>query len=187
VYYGRDIQPILTRNCAYSGCHDEGRHEAGVNLSSYDKVMLSAVVHEGEPDSSKMYLRITQTDVNKRMPLKPLPPLPPGDIALIRKWIEQGAQNLVCGVLCDTNNVTYTTHVSVLINANCIGCHNKPATGGGLILDGYSKVRAATENGALLCAVNHQPGCVAMPLGPPKLDACKLEMLNIWKRNGFPQ
>ena len=75
-----DIQNILTVNCIV--CHD---------YTSYDKVITSGSIIPGDAVSSMLYERITLLEENPlSMPLN-LPKLSDEDIAIIEKWINEGA------------------------------------------------------------------------------------------------
>ena len=53
------------------------------------------VIAEGQPESSILYKRITLPHADRKfMPSEGKPPLAEADIALIRKWIQQGASPL---------------------------------------------------------------------------------------------
>jgi hypothetical protein len=98
VYFERDLLPLLNSSCAKSGCHDATTASDGVILDSYFNVMATADVKPGNPDDSDLYEVITDDDPDDRMPPPPLPPLSSDQIAMVRKWILQGAQNLICDV-----------------------------------------------------------------------------------------
>ena len=74
-----------------SGCHDDGSHQDGVVLTSYEKVMATADVRPGRPDNSDLYEVLIETDPDKKMPRPPRNPLTNTQIGQIKKWIEQGA------------------------------------------------------------------------------------------------
>jgi hypothetical protein len=96
VYFERDLLPVLRSSCAKSGCHDAGTAVDGVILESYAQVMATADVRPGNPDGSDLYEVLIEDDPDKRMPPSALPPLTNDQIAMVRKWILQGAQNLFC-------------------------------------------------------------------------------------------
>lgn len=96
VYFERDIMPLLNSSCAKSGCHDAETAMDGVILNNYANVMSTGDVRPGNPNGSDLYEVITENDARKRMPPPPLPPLSNEQIALVQKWILQGAQNLTC-------------------------------------------------------------------------------------------
>lgn len=188
VYFEKDILPILTSNCAYSGCHDPGTASDGIILNSYDNVIRTGGIISGSAHNSEIYEKITETDPEDRMPPAPKPHLSSVQIALIGKWINQGAKNITCNSMgCDTVNVTYTNQVSQIINTYCKGCHSGSNPGGSVLLTDYTNVKNAIQNGKLLCAVEQMPGCSPMPKGGNKLDACKIVALKKWQAAGFAQ
>ncbi|MET0595969.1 MAG: PSD1 and planctomycete cytochrome C domain-containing protein [Polyangiaceae bacterium] len=84
-----EIQPILGDRCVR--CHG-GVRELGVpklNLQMRERAapMLGQV---GDPCSSELFRRIATTDEGSRMPLGGAA-LSPDEIALVRRWIEEGA------------------------------------------------------------------------------------------------
>ncbi|MBM49442.1 MAG: hypothetical protein CMP27_06390 [Roseibacillus sp.] len=97
VEYNRDIRPILAANCF--ACHgpDPETREADMRLDTEAGFFTGAgdappVVVRGHPDESELYLRLITKDVDEIMP----PPeshkqLEPEQIALVRKWITEGA------------------------------------------------------------------------------------------------
>jgi hypothetical protein len=101
-----DVQPILTANCALSGCHAGGNPQQGQNLSAgqtFANVVNVASnelptmdrVEPGQPDSSYLVHKIQGTHLQvggsgDRMP-RGRSPLSQGDINVIRAWIQAGA------------------------------------------------------------------------------------------------
>lgn len=106
--FARDIQPIFSGNCAFSGCHAGTAPQQGMNLSAgvaYANIMCVQAnerpgmmrVRPLQPDSSYLVHKIqgTQTTVGGsggQMPLG-LTPLSGQQISLIRAWITEGAKN----------------------------------------------------------------------------------------------
>lgn len=100
VSYNFDIRPILSDKCL--ACHgpDANKREAGLRLddpeSAFHALKDNPSAHAiiaGEPQRSEVFLRISTKDTNKLMP----PPssnlkLSAREIALIEKWIKQGAK-----------------------------------------------------------------------------------------------
>src|SRR5665213_1228828 len=97
VQFNRDIRPILTDNCF--ACHgpDKDRRKAHLRLDTHDG-LFSAIetnhpVVPGHPEQSEIYRRLTTTDPDDLMPKsKAGKPLPATQIAMIKRWIEQGAK-----------------------------------------------------------------------------------------------
>lgn len=101
VSFSEDISPILSTNCATSGCHNSSTQESGVNLSSYDAALGSVgsqygteIIDPGNPDSSPIIDKISNDnpEFGVRMP-ENRPSLSSADIDSIRAWIEDGAPN----------------------------------------------------------------------------------------------
>ncbi len=105
----RDVQPIFTGNCTFSGCHIGSSPAQGMNLGA-DQAFSSVVnvparelpsmnrVTPNQPDNSYLVHKVQGTHLNidvggsgSRMPLG-RSPLSQSDIDLIRAWIQAGAQ-----------------------------------------------------------------------------------------------
>ena len=90
VEFGRDVLPLLRQNCV--GCHGPSQQNAGLRLdrrSSVFKVGTRRIV-PGSAENSFVYHRLTGSVYGPQMP--PSGPLRPGQIAIIKRWIEQGAE-----------------------------------------------------------------------------------------------
>ncbi|HTK82579.1 MAG TPA: c-type cytochrome domain-containing protein [Bacteroidota bacterium] len=95
VSYGRYVQPLFDRGCAFSGCHGEDTYDfRGFALDSYGHLMFGTlqVVIPGDPNNSDLARRIQGLDNKPRMPLNRTP-LTTNQINGIKRWIKEGAQN----------------------------------------------------------------------------------------------
>jgi len=119
------------------------------------------------------------------MPPPPAPGFSSEQLALIAKWIGQGAKNNSC-IECDTTNVTYSTHIKPLIRDNCFGCHNGPGAGGGIGLAIYDEVKAIADNGKFIGVISHLQGYSPMPKNGSRLSDCQINMVSIWINQGAP-
>jgi len=186
VYYIRDIQPIFNSYCAGSGCHSGPSPEEGIDLTSWSKAIASGKIKPYNSSGSKVYEAILETDPNDRMP--PTGNLSPDKIALIKKWIDQGAKNLTCDDIvkpCDTLNVKYSTTIKTIFADNCVSCHG---SNGGVTLSNYNGVKTVVNNGKLWNSINHLSGASkAMPNSTTKLSSCNLRQIKIWIDAGAPQ
>jgi hypothetical protein len=97
VEFNRDIRPILSDNC-YT-CHGPDKANRKTNLrldnetSVYTDLGGYQAVVPGNPEKSELYLRISSEDESRRMPpVYSERKLSASQIALVRRWIEQGAQ-----------------------------------------------------------------------------------------------
>ncbi len=92
VQFNRDVRPILSDNCF--ACHgpDENKREAGLRLDTKEGALAWAI-QPGNADESELMRRLVTDDPEMRMP-----PASTGkhlgerQIAILRRWIEQGAR-----------------------------------------------------------------------------------------------
>ncbi len=94
--FNRDVRPILSENCY--ACHgpDKNKRKAHLRLDTRDGLFTAArgaaPVVPGRPGDSELYRRVTAADPAERMPEpKSGKSLSPRQLAVLRRWIEQGA------------------------------------------------------------------------------------------------
>lgn len=85
------ILPIFKEHC--NGCHNPDKRKADLDLTNYSGMIVGSsggeVVKAGVPDTSWLYETITHAeDVEPMPPKKPM--IPDEQIALIRRWIQDG-------------------------------------------------------------------------------------------------
>jgi mono/diheme cytochrome c family protein len=97
VEFNRDIRPIFSENCF--ACHgpDKPKRKADLRLDNPEGAFADLGGHFAlvpkKPADSALYQRLTDKDPRRRMPPASTgKSLSPKQIALIRRWIEQGAQ-----------------------------------------------------------------------------------------------
>lgn len=100
VSYNFDIRPILSDKCLTCHGPDANKRQAGLRLDDPESAFSALKEHPsahaivaGEPQLSEVFLRISTKDTAKMMP----PPasnlkLSSHEIALIEKWVKQGAK-----------------------------------------------------------------------------------------------
>jgi uncharacterized membrane protein len=186
IYFQQQVLPILVSNCAMSGCHDESSHQDGVVLTTYEKVMSTAGIRPGRPNDSELYERINDNDPDDRMPQPPRSPLTSEQKQIIFQWISQGAQNLSCQNLCDSNSYTYAGAIKTLITNKCQGCHSGAAASAGIDLGTYAGLKSKVTDGRLWGAINHTAGYSAMPKNGAKLSDCEISQIGKWIEAGSP-
>lgn len=187
IYFDRDILPIFTTNCAFSGCHNEQSAQNDVVLTDYDNVINTGDVRPFRLDNNKIFEVIVDGDEDDRMPLAPRDPLTPEQINMIANWILQGAQNLKCDFeeVCKIDIVSYSQDIRPILDNGCIGCHNGNNPSGEIILEDYLGVKTAAESGRLLGAISWEAGYVNMPLGGSKRSECSIRMIESWITQGL--
>ena len=183
VYFVNDVLPIINSNCAISGCHGDGSAQDDVDLSSYSSILQHLDV--GDALSSDIFEAITDSDPEDIMPPSPASPLTAQQIALIRDWIDQGATFEEC-TDCDLTDITYSGSVWPIIQNSCTGCHSGPDPQGSLSLTNYTEIAQIAQNGYLNGVINHLPDFVAMPYNGQQLSICKIDIIQDWIDQGYP-
>jgi len=96
VEFNRDIRPILTKHC--TACHGGVKEAGEISFIYREKALGKGKSGErpivpGKPAESDMLRRLRSTDPDEIMP-KPKhgPPLATAEIALIERWISEGAE-----------------------------------------------------------------------------------------------
>lgn len=176
VCFSTQIYPLIISNCGMSGCHDAGSHAKGLDVSTYSKIAYYA---------NQIYSSVNAN----RMP-KGLPYFTSAQKALFLKWMNEGKKNTICVNNCDTSNVTFSNSISIVIQNNCLGCHNTNnavSSGGGILLDNYQNVKTQTVTGHLLCSLDWTSTCSKMPKGNTPLSFCDIRKFIIWNKNNCPQ
>ncbi len=96
VDFQREIRPILSENCFQCHGPDSAARQAGLRLDRRDDALGprpdgSAIV-PGNSAASLLVHRISESDANVRMPpAESRRSLTPAQIALLKRWIDQGA------------------------------------------------------------------------------------------------
>ncbi|MEX0794192.1 MAG: DUF1553 domain-containing protein [Pirellulaceae bacterium] len=90
IRFSRDISPLLSANCFQ--CHGPDAEHRAADLRLDQEEGVAAMFGGGDLAQSEAWARITSSDPDLQMP----PPeahkeLKPEEIALIKRWIEQGA------------------------------------------------------------------------------------------------
>ena len=100
VSYGRYVQPLFDRGCAFRGCHGEDTFDArGFSLDSYQHARAKTGIivqcfpsQPCDPEESILVRRIEGLDGLARMPYNRTP-LTTNQINGIKQWIREYAQN----------------------------------------------------------------------------------------------
>jgi hypothetical protein len=92
--FSAQVKPILNKHCI--SCHGGVKRSSDFSVLFRSEALDTAesgklAIIPGDPEHSEMMRRITSADPEVRMPYKE-EPLSQSDIAILKKWIEQGAQ-----------------------------------------------------------------------------------------------
>ncbi len=93
-YFEKKVRPIFVNRCY--NCHSEAFKEAGglrvdIGISIFAGSNSGPVIIPGSPENSTLIRRLKATDPKKRMPQESAVPLPEEEIAILEKWIRDGA------------------------------------------------------------------------------------------------
>ncbi len=98
VLFNRDVRPIIAEYCFHCHGPDPGSRKEGIRFDREEgffaeREKSGPTVVKGHPEKSPLIERITSTDKDEIMP----PPkehkiLKPAEVAVLKKWIEQGAE-----------------------------------------------------------------------------------------------
>ena len=94
VKFNRDIRPILSDKCFFCHGPDSAKREADLRLDERDAAVSHGAINPDEPSASEMLKRVVSDDPDLQMPppSAKLARLSEQEIALLRRWIEQGAE-----------------------------------------------------------------------------------------------
>ena len=189
VYFQQEVLPIIVSNCAKSGCHNAASHVEGLNLTTYAKIMSSGIVKPNNASGSKLIKVVKQSGGEEAMPPSGNQKLTAAQIALISKWITQGAKDTSCVetfTTCDTTAVSYSGFIAPLFSTFCAGCHSGGNPSGGLSLNSFNGVKAVALNGRLVGSISWSSGYQSMPQGGNKLTDCSINKIKAWINDGAP-
>jgi hypothetical protein len=90
------------------------------------------------------------------------------------------------GGTCKTDTLSYSNDIVPILKSYCYGCHGvgNSSSSGGILLEGYTNLKAYVDNGKLVGVVNHAPGFVSMPYGQPKMPDCEVTQITNWVNEG---
>lgn len=92
VSLSKDLVPVLSKNCAISGCHNAGGIKPDLSTSAaYNSIVNGNFVSLSDPANSEIYLWLT----GKRAVIMPVGAAnnPSNINQLMLAWIKQGAKN----------------------------------------------------------------------------------------------
>ena len=149
-YYG-EIRPIFQANC--QGCHQPAKSKGGFVMTDF-KTLLAGGDSEGAaivpktPEKSSILKMITPQDGEVRMP-KGKTPLTETEVALIRSWIQQGADD---DTPKDAKRHYDAEHPPIYSRAPVITSLDYSPDGKWLAVAGFHEVLLYEKDGATLAA-----------------------------------
>ena len=94
VSFSKQIAPMLVEKC--QACHGATEAESGYQVTNYNAVIKAGdsetpAITPGKSHESELFLRVSSDDADVRMPQEG-DPLPAEEIALVKRWIAEGAK-----------------------------------------------------------------------------------------------
>ncbi len=91
VDFAKEVAPIFQQRCVR--CHQPGIRKGDLSLTTYADLMANEYVIPGEPDESHL-LEMVSSGIDGKRPAMPKgdKPLAEGELALLRRWIAEGAR-----------------------------------------------------------------------------------------------
>jgi hypothetical protein len=162
VCFNTQILPLFQGSCALSGCHDSTSYVEGLRLNSYQGIQSNIVAFQ--PGEGKIMQSILTTDPDKKMPLYPGDPISADELALITRWINQGAlNNPNCGNDWDTTKFAYNADIRPIMQTYCNNCHSGNFPSAGISTSTHPAMYTIAINGKLRGSIEHQSGYIGMP------------------------
>ncbi|HIK92890.1 MAG TPA: DUF1549 domain-containing protein, partial [Planctomycetes bacterium] len=90
VEFKTQVAPILAEHCLR--CHSAGNRKGEISLATFGDLKSNEYVNTGDPDDSYLLQLVTSQDGNPPEMPKDAPPLSDDKVALIRRWISEGAE-----------------------------------------------------------------------------------------------
>jgi WD40 repeat protein len=96
VSYYHDVRPIFQQHC--QGCHQPARAQGGYVMTDFAELLKKTDggdvgIVPGQPAKSAVYHQITPKDGKPPAMPRGKDPLSPHDVAVVKRWIEQGADD----------------------------------------------------------------------------------------------
>ncbi len=99
IEFNRDVRPILSSKCFRCHGQEEASREGGFHLTERESAIGEADSSEipivpGDSEASELIRRLTTDDDSERMPPPEtkMPAVTPEEIAVLQRWIDQGAE-----------------------------------------------------------------------------------------------
>ena len=157
--YQQQVRPILANRCF--GCHGPRQQQSGLRLDLRQSALrggdYGAVIVPGNAAGSKLIQRLLGSDAGLQMPLTGA--LPPDEIAILRAWIDSGAD--MPGRAAETVVVERPTEPRVQTFIDAIAAHDLKAVQQALATD-RTLARAADGSGSTALMHAAYAGTVAI-------------------------
>lgn len=184
VDFNKDIAPIFAASCVK--CHGPEKQKCKLRLDKPECITAGSengpVIVAGKPGESTLCKLVSlPPDHPDRMPVN-ADPLKPEQVALIAKWIEQGAVFSAAepAPAPGDGKVDFVKDIYPIFVASCIKCHGAEKQKGGLRLDSVEAINKGGEDGPIVVAGKPGESKLCVLVSKPKGDP------DIMPANGDP-
>ena len=202
VDFARDLEPLFKQQCVM--CHNAVLAQAGLRLDSREMAMRGGLsgpaLVPGNAQTSLLLKRLLGTDGGIRMPQN-MEPWPAERIALVRRWIDDGAPwpvepVPVVAAAASGKVIDYARDVAPVLRDNCVTCHGPSQQQSQLRLDSRTLALRGGLSGKVIVPgrssesllVRRLRGQVTprMPFQKDALRADEIAVLQAWIDAGAP-
>ena len=145
----RQVKPILESACVH--CHGVDKDKGDFRLHTLEEAVKGNDNGPGltpkDPAKSAIYTTlILPADDDMVMPPEKEGLLDPSQIAVIKQWIEEGAEWPAGLTLEQTPRISFEKHIQPILEQNCVSCHNPDKDKGDWILSTKKEAFETGEN-----------------------------------------
>jgi len=155
--FNQHIKPILEAACVH--CHNDKEDKGDLKLTTLEEAVKGGengtALVAGDSKKSKLYTTtLLAADDDDVMPPKKEGVLAKEQTELLKKWIDQGA-NWPAGVkLVQKPRIYFEKHIKLILEENCVSCHNPEKHKGDLDLSTKQKAFSTGENAPAIVSFN---------------------------------
>jgi len=203
IQFQRDIAPIFQQACGK--CHTGDSVMGKLRLDSQTAILRGGesgpAVVPGNSGESLLVKRILGLTDGPRMPMGG-EPLPPAQVQLIRKWIDQGdihpeaASSAHVGESSAQSSPVFAKEVRPILAARCYSCHGPDVQQNGLRLDSLASILKGSDYGKVIVPGHSSDSRIVrrlmaqerpqMPYGGPPLSNDQITVIRKWIDTGAP-
>jgi formylglycine-generating enzyme required for sulfatase activity len=147
--FASQVKPILESACVH--CHNDDKDKGDFKIHTWEHSSAGNEsgpgITKGDPAKSSVFTTlILGEDDDMVMPPAKEGLLDPSQIAVIKKWIEEGADWPAGTTLEPTPRISFTKHIQPILEQNCVSCHNPEKDKGDWILSTRKEAFESGEN-----------------------------------------
>ena len=203
IQFEKDVAPILQQSCGK--CHMGDAVMGKLRLDSQGAILRGGVsgpaVVPGKSAESLLVKRILGLTDGPQMPMGG-DPLPPAQVDIIRKWIDQGNIHAEAAMEATRpeqsagSSPLFAKEVRPILASRCYPCHGPNLQQNGLRLDSLAGVLKGSDYGKVVVPGNSGQSRLVrrllaqerpqMPYGGPPLSSTQIETIRKWIDAGAP-